>query len=415
MNKEKINHLYLQYVESLRYIKKIAMIILLYPLRIIPLKRNLVLMDNSLSHTYSDSPKAVISELKSSDEGNIDITLSVFDVEKYANKNKKGINTVKYGSFMYYCKAMSCSVYLTNSGGYSYLPLRKKQIVINTWHGGGCYKKMGKDKKNVSKGFEKELKLAAKKTNYFLSSCKMFSDAIERALLIDKSKQLMVGLPRNDMLVNYSSHQSQEIREKTRESLGIKDNQKLVLYSPTYRKKLGEPFGKSIAAEYAIDVDRICSALSKRFGGEWIFGYRLHPNIRNEIQIIPDGTLDLTGYEDMQELILAADVMINDFSSCMWDFMLTNKPCFTYAADMKEYIEDTQVYSPVCDWPFPKAENNDELIHNILYFDYDQYHSECDRHYKELGGCETGKASKIVAQIIKQQCVGALNHNGESR
>ena len=395
---------YLKYIEWMRYMKKRAMILILFPLRIIPVKRNLLLMDNSLSHTYSDSPKAIALELQKRKTQSIKIVLSVLDESKYEDLRKTGIATVKYGSFRYYCKAVSCAVYLTNSGGYSFLPLRKKQMVINTWHGGGCYKKMGRDKINVSKGFDKELVLASKKTTHFLVSCKMFSDVIERALLIDKSKHLMVGLPRNDILVNYSSPESQNVRNETRKKIGIEENQKLVLFSPTYRKPKGEPFGRSVSTEYGIDVERICNALSTRFGGDWIFGYRLHPSIRNEIQVIPENALDLTLYEDMQELILAADVMINDFSSCMWDFMLTKKPCFTYAVDMDDYIENTQVYSPVKDWPFPKAVNNNELEHNILSFNDAQYQAECDRHYKDLGGCESGNASKTVVDIIEKHC-----------
>lgn len=57
--------------------------------------------------------------------------------------------------------------------------------------------------------------------------------------------------------------------------------------------------------------------------------------------------IDLTDYEDMQELLLAADAMINDFSSSMWDFMLTGNPSFMYAVDLPHYVETTEVYTPV--------------------------------------------------------------------
>ena len=391
-------------IEIIRFLKKKAMQVVLSPFRVLPVQKKRVLFDNSLSHTYSDSPKSIITKMIRDYTNDYEIILSVLDEKKYKDLRQVGVNTVKYGSLKYFYLAMTCSVYITNSGGYSYLPLRKNQLVVNTWHGGGCYKKMGQDKVNVSRHFKRELELAAKKTSYMMVSCTMFSDVIQRALLIDRSKHLLVGLPRNDMLVNYESNESQRLRNKVRRKLGLKEEENLVLFSPTYRKPKGEPFGKSIATEYGIDIGRTCKALSQRFGSKWVFGYRLHPNIRNEIGIIPAEAMDLTAYEDMQELILAADVMINDFSSCMWDFMLTKKPCFTFAVDMQDYIANTQVYSPVRDWPFPKAMDNNSLEYNILNFDYDHYLNECARHYSDLGGCESGNATEVIADIIYRHC-----------
>ena len=114
--------------------------------------------------------------------------------------------------------------------------------------------------------------------------------------------------------------------------------------------------------------------------------------------------MDLTEYEDMQELLLATDVMINDFSSSMWDFMLTGKPSFMYAIDMKHYIETTEVYTPIEEWPFPKSTNNDELVDSIVSFDEEKYIENCKKHYETLGGCETGHACEQVCKRIAEVC-----------
>ena len=110
------------------------------------------------------------------------------------------------------------------------------------------------------------------------------------------------------------------------------------------------------------------------------------------------------GKEEMQELLLVADVMINDFSSSMWDYMLTGKPSFMFATDLEHYIKTTDLETPVSEWPFPKAINNDELEKNILDFDEEKYHRDCKRHYEQLGGCETGEATKLVGEYIYKEC-----------
>ena len=114
--------------------------------------------------------------------------------------------------------------------------------------------------------------------------------------------------------------------------------------------------------------------------------------------------LDLSDYPDMQELLQTADAMLNDFSSSMWDFMLTGRPSFLFAVDLEHYVETTQVYTPVKDWPFPRSTNNDDLEKTILEFDEAAYAAACRRHYEELGGCETGKATELICKRIYEKC-----------
>ena len=189
-----------------------------------------------------------------------------------------------------------------------------------------------------------------------------------------------------------------------RKKIGLNDDEKLALFAPTYRKIDNNYFKSSVSIPYGIDCDRVRSALHTRFGGNWRFAFRLHPRVENRDNLPFDNVMDLSDYEDMQDLLLIADVMINDFSSSMWDFMLTGRPSFLFAVDLTEYIETTKVYTPVTEWPFPIATDNDGLEKNILTFDEDKYKEDCKNHYKRLGGCETGKATELVCERIKEVC-----------
>jgi CDP-glycerol glycerophosphotransferase (TagB/SpsB family) len=161
---------------------------------------------------------------------------------------------------------------------------------------------------------------------------------------------------------------NEEIRNKVRKAIGLKENQKLILFAPTYRKPDDNYFKESIAISYGVDTERVVKAMQKRFGGEWVFAFRYHPAVTNRESFNLENVLDLTDYPDMQELLCASDAMINDFSSSMWDFMLSGKPSFLFAVDLDHYIKTTEVYTPVESWPFPKSVNNDELEKNILEF-----------------------------------------------
>jgi CDP-glycerol glycerophosphotransferase len=49
----------------------------------------------------------------------------------------------------------------------------------------------------------------------------------------------------------------------------------------------------------------------------------------------------------MQELLYAADILIIDYSSSMWDFSLAFKPCFIYAPDLETYRNEQEFFIPI--------------------------------------------------------------------
>lgn len=385
--------------ELLRILKKKGMLIALCPFTLLKTQPNRILLENSLSHKYADNIKPIAEFLLNEYPEKFEIFVSVLDEEQNKHLIKKGLKIVKFRSFEYYKVAMTSAFFITNSGGYSYLPLKRDQFVINTWHGGGAYKKIGIDAYKISNLHSYELKMAAQKTTAFCATCTRFADVISRALMMPRDIFLEIGMPRNDLLVNGDF----ELRNIIREKIGLKKGEKLVLFAPTYRRINHNSLGQSMAIDYGIDAERVCEALKKRFGGVWRFAIRLHPQIKNRTEFANNRVIDLTEYEDMQELLLAADVMINDFSSSMWDFMLTGKPCFIFAKDLQDYINTTAVYTPVEEWPFPASTSNEELEQAIVHFDEMQYKNDCEQHYELLGGCETGAATEYVCNYIAKK------------
>lgn len=387
--------------ELIRYVKKLFLRLALFPMRILPIKKNRVLLVNNLSQNYSGNPKYIAEFFRKHYPEQFQLIFSA-DPLREKGTAAEGIQFVRFNSLKYFYCAMTSHVLVTNSGGLSYIPLRKRQYVINTGHGGGAYKKVGIYMYNNSFLFRRDLLLSAKQTNVFLSTNHKFTEVVSDSLLIPKNVFWEIGMPRNDLLVKGC----ERVRARIRADLGLRNGEKMVLFAPTYRKPEDNYFKQSIAVSYGVDAERVCRALRHRFGGNWKFAVRLHPCVVNRQEARTEGMLDLTDYEDMQELLLAADAMINDFSSSMWDFMLTGRPSFMFALDLQHYVETTEVYTPVSEWPFPRSTNNDELEENILNFDEKLYAVRCREHYETLGGCETGKAAEFVCDRICRVCRG---------
>lgn len=388
--------------ELIRMVKKTALSAVLLPMRLIPLKRNRIIILNELNGRYSGNPRYIAEYLLKKHPGEFELIIPVKSKGQFRQELGGEVRFVVFNSLSYFYYAMTAKVFITNSGGFSYLPLRRREYVINTWHGGGAYKSIGTDMYENTFLFRHDMRMSAKKTNVFLSTNKRFSNVINSSMLINRKTIWEIGMPRNDMLI----HQDAELRETVRKKIGLTDDKKLVLFAPTYRKINDNYYNDSVGIDYGLDVSRVLAAFKKRFGCNWVMGYRFHPCVRNRDELVTGGNIDLSDYDEIQELLLAADAVISDFSSVVWDYMLTGKPCFMFAIDMEDYIRNTKVYTPLKEWPFPKAVNNDEMVSNILDFNEQDYAAECRKHYDLLGGCETGKATKLVCRRIEKICLG---------
>jgi len=191
------------------------------------------------------------------------------------------------------------------------------------------------------------------------------------------------GLPRNDVFFSQTSTES-----------GISAGEKrYLIYAPTFR-------GNGRRDVYGFVVDRVIAALETRFGGEWYIRISSHPNMRDYYREIYDFShprlIDVGG-EDLQPLLMSSDALITDYSSAEMDFSLTNRPIFQFCKDRKDY--DRGFYINPEDLPFPYAENDEQLILNILNFDEDKYKTDLDKFNKEVIGLhETGHAAESVVE-----------------
>ena len=99
----------------------------------------------------------------------------------------------------------------------------------------------------------------------------------------------------------------------------------------------------------------------------------------------------------------AADVLITDYSSIMWDFSLQRKPVFLYHNDVDEYLSTHGLYSSPSDWPYPQAHSQEEMELLIKKFDEKEYKEAVNDFLAEYGSTDDGHATeKIVKRLLKE-------------
>ncbi|MFD2763634.1 bifunctional glycosyltransferase/CDP-glycerol:glycerophosphate glycerophosphotransferase [Micromonospora eburnea] len=143
---------------------------------------------------------------------------------------------------------------------------------------------------------------------------------------------LEVGYPRNDRLALATPEQCRQARVE----LGIGPDETVVLYAPTHREHLPgwrPPF----------DPDRMREVLGPS-GRVLVRSHYFHDRDRRPSGPVSDGVLDVSAHERVEDLYLAADVLVTDYSSAMFDYAVLDRPIVVYAPDWDAYRVTRGVY-----------------------------------------------------------------------
>jgi len=359
-------------------------------MRIFPVDKKKIVFASSKGRRYGDNPMDISDELLNRRKDYKLVWLLNKNVEE---EIPEGIERVDYTLKNIIYELVTAKVWVDSNMKESGFLKRKNQLYIQTWHGSYGLKKIAGDLGNKLPLIDRRAyKYNAKRTDLMVSNSKRTTEIYRNAFWYS-GEVLEYGSPRNDIFFK----KIENIRSKVDKALGTTGKQ-IVLYAPTFRNDYRTD-------DLKLDYERLLKSLNDAFDGEWVVLVRLHPNniadAEGFIQYT-DKIINATNYSIMQELLVAADVLITDYSSCMFDFVTTGKKCFIYASDLERYNHERGNYFRMDELPFPLAQNNDELEKNIKNFNQDKYAVDLEKLFNLVGLNETGHASEKVADYIEK-------------
>lgn len=208
---------------------------------------------------------------------------------------------------------------------------RSGQLYVQTWHGTPL-KRIGTDIKRavMSREWLDHAEREAQQSWDLLLSVSPFTSSIFPSALAFAGPVAEVGSPRLDALARDDRWGAAEVREE----LGISRDRRILLYAPTWRddRRTSE----------LLDVEQFRRA----FGQEWTLVVRAHPNVlgSREKAAISRGPhiVDASRYPVIEKLYGAADALVTDYSSVMFDFAVTGRPQMFLAPDLDWYRDEAR-------------------------------------------------------------------------
>lgn len=351
-------------------------------------KKGRVLLSSYLGESYSCNPKYVSEYLQKNYPEKFEIVWAFKDPNKFHDISASKI--IKYKSISWFYYTITANIIIGNNAA-MWIPRRKGQLIIDTWHGGGCYKKVAADNKESSELSKYRTKISGKEVNLYLSSSKYFSDNVIRKSFMYDGEILPSGMPRNDVLFVKDRNFITKIRTEIAAKYDFSSENVIVLFAPTWRK------GRLRSDQ--LDIDMVKRAVSSKVGKSVVVLGRGH---HTESGILEKNVTDVSDFPDMQKLLIASDILITDYSSSMWDYSFTEKPCFLFTPDLEIYEKTPGFDRDIHSWGFPVCETNDQLESEICRFNQEDYIKRMKTHHASLGNYENGTACRQVCEYINK-------------
>lgn len=352
-----------------------------------PIQNNKVILWSDDFKTFGCSPKYIALYLAEHYPEKYDIVWVLEQGRKIPEGIAQGIRIVRYFSMEYLKEIATAKVIVCNhrTGGYHFFNKRKGQYYIQTWHSSLRLKKIEADAPVLSESYVRHAKADSEKIDILISGCAFSTDIFRRAFWYD-GEILECGTPRCDSFFADAS----AVREKVYRFYNIPEGKKLALYAPTFRKD-------NNADLYGMDVKALKAAL----GEDWVVGCRLHPNLN--VEVPADHCIPMSGYPDMQELLIACGLLITDYSSSMFDMAVAGKKCVLFVPDLENYTANERgLYFDIRQLPFPQCMDMEQLCEEISHFDEKRYAQSISEFIGKIGSFEDGNAAKRIVRRIEE-------------
>ncbi|MEU5598084.1 CDP-glycerol glycerophosphotransferase family protein [Streptomyces sp. NPDC020298] len=258
-----------------------------------------------------------------------------------------------------YWEVLATARYLTNNVNFPGAVVKRPDAIHLQTHHGTPLKRMGLDQMEhpaAAQGMDFAALLArVDKWDYSVSANSHSTRMWERAYPA-RYTSLDHGYPRNDVFYGCDAQGVRAIRDR----LGIAPGRRAVLYAPTHRDYEA---GWTPRLDLATLADRLGEDTVLLVRGHYFYGGSASPlaGLRRTGRVV-----DVSAYDPVEDLCLAADALVTDYSSIMFDYACLDRPMVVYADDWETYATTRGVYFDLMAEPPGQVARTQEELAEIL-------------------------------------------------
>ncbi|MBQ3924601.1 MAG: CDP-glycerol glycerophosphotransferase family protein, partial [Firmicutes bacterium] len=329
---------------------------------------HLIYFNTFFGSSYADSPKAMYEYmLKDPAFDDFRFVWMFKDPDKYRflEENRDTV-LVKRHTAEDRKAAQEAGYWITNYRMLETFIPKKEQIYVQCWHGTPL-KKLGYDLVNSDNAMNtqeeifKKYKQDTERLAYLISPSPFATEKFTSAWNLEEfgKEDIIIeeGYPRNDRLITATDEDIAKIKE----NLGLSGiEKKIILYAPTWRDN---QYTAGVGYTYKTEVD--FDYLREELGDDYIILFRAHYLVAHDFDFekYEGFVYDVSDYDDINDLYLASDLLITDYSSVFFDYSNLKRPMLFYMYDIEQYRDEIRgFYLDLSELPGPIVENEKDLV-----------------------------------------------------
>ncbi|MGN0448045.1 MAG: CDP-glycerol glycerophosphotransferase family protein [Acutalibacteraceae bacterium] len=405
---KKLNDHYYKYLHKEKYRNKLNNFLFFFLWKLAYFISSLKKPDENLILFVANRDKAIPAEYRSiynyaKEKGYRAICLLQPDLSNktfYVNEYNKIVADLRFTK--HYARAKCTFVYDYYLPAFANKP-RKGSKLVQLWHGCGAFKKWGYSTRESSWGLQSDFfeKYNVHQTyTDIITSSKEVNSIYAEAFNCDISKVKALGVARTDVFFDkeFINNASAEVREK----YSIPENKKIILWAPTYR---GDSIQKS-HNEITLDLEKMYNALKD----DYVLLIKLHPHLVKGFNANTFAPEYMKGFAikphptyPIEKLLCAADIVISDYSSLIFEYSLLERPMIFYAYDLEEYDTERSFYYDYQSFvPGDIVFDTDEIIASVRKSETNFDKAKIERFKnKFMSACDGNSAKRIFDEMIK--------------
>ncbi len=271
------------------------------------------------------------------------------------------------------------------------LRIRSQTRLVQVWHAAGAFKRVGWSRAGLPGGPIPGSVIHRNYTDATVSSEGVRADYAE-AYGIDLARVHALGVPRTDAFFDADEVARADAAVRARH--GIAAGTRIALFAPTFR---GDG---QLSARF--DYDSIAwDDLASELGDDWVVLVKMHPFVAPLAQARPGlrGVVDVTADREITELLMAAEVLVTDYSSAIFEFALLHRPIVFFCPDLEEYTADRDFYHPFADYVTgPLVRSSAELAEAIRTAQPGEAQDEFLERF--MSACDGRSSERIVREVL---------------
>ncbi len=347
-------------------------------------KGNVVFYESFFGKNITDNPLALFEYLFEQDKEKKLTHIWAFNPDEDNGyyqyyKQFKNVKFVQPHTKKYFTALCQAKYLVTNVSMPFYFVKKDDQIIIDTWHGTPL-KAIGRETAgSITQNFNVTRSFLA--SDFLLSPNPFTTDKLVYSYDIDgiyKGRVLESGYPRIDVLKGNSDP---KVVKDSLTSLNIDRNKKIVLYAPTWRGGMG-------AAENNIDslIELVQDMADKMDLAKYQLLVKVHPlAARYLTDVSIDGVVFVPTWLDANQLLYYSDILITDYSSIFFDYLVLDRPIIFFQYDRESYLDDRGAYLDFDRLPGATCQTTTEVIDLINNSDNIMgQHTEVINEFKDM-------------------------------